>query len=365
MQQLCGGTSVDDLGDAVLELIFAAVCDTPHGYRHSPSLPLVCRRWHDVYTQSTVLWQEVRLDWSVCRAQAPGTACTWAARWLARRLPICRRLLLSGCPDCVAAQHGAAAPLALLFPAGLRAPRLEQLRFLEISGDAGNAALALLTGCPKLQSLAVAGPHSLTGPAAALVLRGEALAGLSTLQSLRSLDLLLDKLVGSTRELGAALSRLTHLALRCRMESVAVAPEFLEGLSQLRRLELASLRVAQFTPRLAQALSGLTYLSCSDLLAARPRRRAGITLWQGLRHLTSLRELRFENQGGGGMPTSALACSSLRSLTLMCAAAEDWPETMLQRYSELLGNSFEVAWPRQRVAVDPALHGCSSSVEMM
>lgn len=32
---------------------------------------------------------------------------------------------------------------------------------------------------------------------------------------------------------------------------------------QLRRLELASLRLAQFTPRLAQALSGLTHLSCS------------------------------------------------------------------------------------------------------
>jgi len=34
-------------------------------------------------------------------------------------------------------------------------------------------------------------------------------------------------------------------------------------LLQLRRLELASVRLAQFTPRLAQALSGLTYLSCS------------------------------------------------------------------------------------------------------
>lgn len=151
------------------------------------------------------------------------------------------------------------------------------------------------------------------GPMAALVLRGEALAALGSLQSLRSLDLLIDKvgagealcserisgctcevasgqrlmigkvgagvacsivqgasqaadarlraqhsapgpnvcccvlnhrpcahlspqLVGSTRELGSALSRLTHLALRCRMESVAVAPEFLEGLSQVRTM---------------------------------------------------------------------------------------------------------------------------------
>ena len=72
----------------------------------------------------------------------------------------------------------------------------------------------------------------------------------------------------------------------------------------------------------------------ADLLAARPRRRAGITLWQGLRHLASLKELVVENQGGGGMPGNALACSSLRGLTLLCAAAEDWPESLLHRYSE-------------------------------
>lgn len=329
--QLSGGSiAIDDLGDAVLELILAAVCATPGGYRHSPALPLVCRRWQAVYSQSTVLWQEVRLDWDACRAQAAGTACTWAARWLGRRLPICRRLLLSGCPDCEAA---VAQPLALLFPAGLNAPRLEEVRFSEVAGPVGDAALGLLTNCPNLRSLAVSGPQCLTGPMAALVLRGEALAALGSLHSLRSLDLLIDKLVGSTRELGSALSRLTHLALRCRMESVAVAPEFLEGLSQLRRLELASLRLAQFTPRLAQALSSLTHLSCSDLLAARPRRRAGITLWQGLRHLASLKELVVENQGGGGMPGNALACSSLRGLTLLCAAAEDWPESLLHRYT--------------------------------
>lgn len=44
-------TTVDDLGDAVLELVFAAVCATPGGYRHCPAMPLVCRRWRDVYTQ--------------------------------------------------------------------------------------------------------------------------------------------------------------------------------------------------------------------------------------------------------------------------------------------------------------------------
>ena len=35
---------------------------------------------------------------------------------------------------------------------------------------------------------------------------------------------------------------------------------------QLRRLELANVRLAQFTPRLAQALSQLSHLSCSGAL---------------------------------------------------------------------------------------------------
>jgi len=41
-------------------------------------------------------------------------------------------------------------------------------------------------------------------------------------------------MAGSMRELGSALSRLTNLALRCRLEATAVAPEWLEGLSQVR-----------------------------------------------------------------------------------------------------------------------------------
>lgn len=74
---------------------------------------------------------------------------------------------------------------------------------------------------------------------------------------------LLLQLEGSTAGLSSALSALTHLALRCRLESAALAPGLLEGLSSLRRLELSSLRIAQFTPRLAQALGRLTHLSCS------------------------------------------------------------------------------------------------------
>lgn len=160
------------------------------------------------------------------------------------------------------------------------------------------------------------------------------------------------QLVGSTRELGAALSHLTHLALRCRVESVAVAPEFLESLSQvgaalahvqdarlpssashtcaspgcpyvshaaaatttlrptrhsaslyavwlplqLRRLELASLRLAQFTPRLAQALSGLTYLSCSGKNTLR------VLIWVGNEPGCTVAQAIRLLAGGAGLP---------------------------------------------------------------
>lgn len=192
------------------------------------------------------------------------------------------------------------------------------------------------------------------------------------------------QLDGSTAGLAPALSSLTRLSLRCRLESAALAPDFPEGLSQLRRLELGCLRLAQFTPRLAQALSQLTHLACTgegaeqeeggrrvlagsrstpqrltislsastngaDVLAARPRRRAGITLWEGLRRLASLRELRLEHQAGGGMPANALACAGLQGLTLLAAAADDWPAADLLRYSE------RCAFPEGGSALQPVL----------
>jgi hypothetical protein len=77
------------------------------------------------------------------------------------------------------------------------------------------------------------------------------------------------------------------------------------------------------------------YAAAADVLAARPRRRAGIQLWQGLRHLASLRELRLEHQNGAGMPANALACTGLRGLTLLSSSANDWP-LALQQLSERL-----------------------------
>lgn len=79
-------------------------------------------------------------------------------------------------------------------------------------------------------------------------------------------------------------------------------------------------------------LPSLSLMHDADVIAARPRRRAGITLWEGLRHLGSLRELRIESQGGGDLPASVLACSGLTALSLIACDAENWPVAGLHRY---------------------------------
>lgn len=45
--------TVDDLPGPVLELVFARACATggQGRYRHNPSIPLVCKRWADVYSK--------------------------------------------------------------------------------------------------------------------------------------------------------------------------------------------------------------------------------------------------------------------------------------------------------------------------
>ncbi|PSC69897.1 Kazal-type serine protease inhibitor domain-containing [Micractinium conductrix] len=331
----------DDLEDAVLEVIFAHCCrvqpagaggsEAPPTYRHNPALPLACRRWADVYTQSSILWEELRLDWEVVFAQWPrrmpyatlGAALQPAAHWVSRRLPHTRRLLFSGCqaiqlPEVLTV-------LTERFPGGLCSPRLLDISLLDVRGTVGATLPPLLRRCTALQALTLACPARAAGLSHAFTLEGAALAGLGCLPQLASLDLLVDKMGGSTADVAAALPGLTRLCLRCRMESAALAPELLEGLSQLRRLELDTVRVAQFTPRLAQALAQLTHLACTDVLAAQPRRRAGIQLWVGLRHLASLRELRLERQVGAGLPANALACRQLQGLTLLGCEARDWP----------------------------------------
>ncbi|KAL4858951.1 Volume-regulated anion channel subunit [Chlorella vulgaris] len=321
--------TADDLEAAVLEMIFVHACSVrgasgaAPAYRHRASIPQVCKRWAQLYAESTVLWRDVRLDWSVVRQQAavdstgvPDLApFLAAAAWLAARIPVMQRLTLLG----YAAQPGW--DLSQAFPCGLRSPRLQHVEFLGALGTL-SAELALLRGCTSVHTLAVTWPPQATGTDNLLCLRGNALARLSELPALHSLEL---HIIGSTCDLSAALVGLTRLSLRCRIESAALAPGFLEGLSQLRHLELGTVRLAQFSPLLARALGRLTHLACSDVLAAQPRRRAGIQLWQGLRHLPSLQELRLENQTGVGMPENALACSGLTRLSLVSCQLNTWP----------------------------------------
>lgn len=195
---------------------------------------------------------------------------------------------------------------------------------------------------------------------------------------------------------GAVICRLLP-QLRQACLTTACRHLLLHNAPQLRRLELGGVRLAQFTPRLAQALSGLTHLATSgapqawvllvgcvlgaeacggvhtagccrvlcrrlthallpapaDLLAARPRRRAGITLWQGLRHLACLRELRIESQGGADLPACALACGGLTALSLVACSADDWPVAGLHRYGALrvVGMRWVVPQPAAGVPV--------------
>ncbi len=61
------------------------------------------------------------------------------------------------------------------------------------------------------------------------------------------------------------------------------------------------------------------------MLAAKPRKKAGTTWWEGLRYLEGLSQLRIQEQDFASMPANALECTALRGLTLLRSAAGDWP----------------------------------------
>lgn len=99
--------TVDDLPPQVLELVLARACapDASGGggrgtCRPNSAIPLVCRRWRAAYEQSTLLWEDVWFDWGAAAWQGCSHAgpLHYAARWLAKRLPFCRRLTLTGHP---------------------------------------------------------------------------------------------------------------------------------------------------------------------------------------------------------------------------------------------------------------------------
>lgn len=98
--------TVDDLPPQVLELVLAHACapdfsgDGRGSCRPNPAIPLVCRRWREAYEQSTLLWEDVWFYWLAAARHGDSElgALRYAARWLAKCLPFCRRLTLAGFP---------------------------------------------------------------------------------------------------------------------------------------------------------------------------------------------------------------------------------------------------------------------------
>lgn len=96
--------TMDDLDDVTLELVFAYACAqhggrAPAAYRPNPALPLVCKRWRAVYEHSSLLWEEVCVDCSAIARRCGTGLAHYAGRWVAARLPFCRRLVLAAFPD--------------------------------------------------------------------------------------------------------------------------------------------------------------------------------------------------------------------------------------------------------------------------
>jgi len=123
----------------------------------------------------------------------------------------------------------------------------------------------------------------------------------------------------------SASSATSPAAVRCPSLQCAALPLPLPSFKPATRPTRLTALSHTKPPTRPPALCALCRHHHADVLAAHPRRRAGIQLWQGLRHLTSLRGLRLERQAGAGMPANALACRGLRGLTLIECEARDWP----------------------------------------
>jgi Leucine-rich repeat (LRR) protein len=123
------------------------------------------------------------------------------------------------------------------------------------------------------------------------------------------------------------LEKLNSFRLGGRMESLVLHPEMLSSLKNLHNLELINVRLPQFSPAMVTALSKVSFLSLTNVLAAKPRRKSGFTLWNALSGLKSLKKLNLIGAGRDAeLPRSALACSALTSLSIQdCSHVGNWP----------------------------------------
>lgn len=173
-------------------------------------------------------------------------------------------------------------------------------------------------------------PRPCAGSSQPLCISAQALASLSSLPCLESIDIQFDRLWGNAGDLVAwsTLCTLTALKVDCRMESALMHPDALSVLSMLRSLTLSNVRVPQISPAMVSALSLVSRLDLSGILAAKPRRKSGFTLWHALRGLSSLQYLSIADVGQAAeMPWTAFACTGLRGLTLLSISRLGrWPD---------------------------------------
>lgn len=321
------------LSDALLEHIFVLACApepgaAPHGRTPAVPLPLVCRRWACIYGESTLLWEHVAMDWGdvmqrfVLRVPPDEQVARFRSvmRFLERRAPVTSHLHFSGCAVLFEQlQHQVAAFCS-------RARRLQSLCLSDVVGCA-DGTVCQLAACASLRTLSLRCQEMAAGRLLPLVVSVSALQALSALPLLTSLELAVDRIAGSTRDLQEALARLSHLSVRCREEAAILHPELLSVVSCLQRLKLSNCRLAQFTPPQVAVLARLTHLGCRDVMAAQPRKGGNTTLWEALRSLGGLRELVMEDQTNArvGLPLNALACTGLQGLTVLRSSMTDWP----------------------------------------
>jgi Leucine-rich repeat (LRR) protein len=167
----------------------------------------------------------------------------------------------------------------------------------------------------------------------------------NNLPLVESVDLEIDSLVSISNTEWSKLETLTSFRLLGRMESVVLHPEMLSALKNLQKLDLVHVRLPQFSPAMVAALSKVSFLSLKNILAAKPRRKSGFTLWNALPGLKSLKELVVIGAGRDAeLPRSALACSALERLGVReCSHVGHWP---LQNSTLAITNSIqETSYP--------------------
>lgn len=363
------GNSWTDLNEALLDKIFALVCIPSEGsgpnladvpFQLNSNLPLVCRRFNACYKSSPTLWRRVSLDWATAinppridsrfssRAEGRNSPYNFSnsngdgeiplfgyvCRWLLTRAPLIEHLALTNCHVL-----GPALELQLL-PLCSQASRLVSLQLLDCKGSGDQVLAALSSSSPSsLRFIKLTCYQPSKGHTVLLRVHTSALQDLvNNLQSVVSVDLEIDSLVDGSGSRDAQmivnqnpswskLEKLMSFRLSGRMESLVLHPDMLSSLKNLQNLELVNVRLPQFSPAMVAALSKVSFLSLTNVLAAKPRRKSGFTLWNGLSGLKSLKKLNLIGAGRDAeLPRSALACSALESLSIQdCSHVSNWP----------------------------------------